>query len=103
MGSTAEGGLPTCVLIKRIVCLTTILSPESGSFWIDSTYLDSAKALLVIDRGFHMIQSQQPEENLLQIATFGWVRWNFGLCRVYCSRTNYRLSVSTSRWTLRNC
>lgn len=93
MGSTTEGGLPTCV-VRRIASLVQDLHPETGAFWMDSlcipddrgvrkraiqlmerTYRDAAK-VLVVDECIRAECSEKKtwEENLFRIATSGWIR-----------------------------
>ncbi|KAI0328899.1 hypothetical protein GY45DRAFT_1280893 [Cubamyces sp. BRFM 1775] len=93
MGSTADKGLPTCV-VKRLSDLARRLLPNHGAFWIDSlsvpeghsarkhaiklmakTYRVAAK-VLVIDESIHAMCSvtKSAQENLLRIAASAWVR-----------------------------
>ncbi|RPD70814.1 hypothetical protein L226DRAFT_443101, partial [Lentinus tigrinus ALCF2SS1-7] len=92
LGSTTEEGLPTCQ-VARIAGLAKELLPASGAFWMDSlcvpntkdlrkraiklmgqTYED-AHTVLVFDVGIRAscARSHSWEENVLRIATSGWV------------------------------
>ncbi|KAI0634874.1 hypothetical protein C8Q77DRAFT_1156259 [Trametes polyzona] len=93
MGSITEHGLPVCV-IQRISHLVHGLLPDSKAFWMDSlcvpgvgtlrkvaiklmarTYHKAAK-VLVLDKCIkaECSKARPWEENLLRIATSGWVR-----------------------------
>ncbi|KAI0651216.1 hypothetical protein C8Q79DRAFT_20008 [Trametes meyenii] len=93
MGSTTEDGLPTC-MVARVARLAQTLLPKSGAFWIDAlcipangemrkraiklmaqTYRDAAKVLVIDECVRKQCSLSKPwEENLLRIATSGWVR-----------------------------
>ncbi|KAI0670226.1 hypothetical protein C8Q78DRAFT_975703 [Trametes maxima] len=92
MGSTTEDGLPTC-MVTRVAHLAQTLLPESGAFWIDAlcipangemrkraiklmaqTYRDAAKVLVIDECVCKQCSLSKPwEENLLRIATSGWL------------------------------
>lgn len=94
LGSTTEVGLPTCQVL-RILGRTFPLLPESGgAFWVDSlcvpsvkdlrkraiklmaqTYKDAEK-VVVFDASIRVMctSSKPAQENILRIATSGWVR-----------------------------
>ncbi|KAI0670215.1 hypothetical protein C8Q78DRAFT_991853 [Trametes maxima] len=59
MGSTAEEGLPLCI-VERISGLATSLLPESKAFWMDSLCIPAEGG------------SAPREQNLLQITFSGW-------------------------------
>lgn len=93
MGSTTEDGLPTCV-VERIASLARGLHPETGAFWMDSlcvpgsrgvrkraitfmtqTYRNAASVLVIDDCIRAQCSGKKSwEENLLRIATSGWIR-----------------------------
>ncbi|KAI0675722.1 hypothetical protein C8Q78DRAFT_345363 [Trametes maxima] len=93
MGSTAEKGLPACV-VARIAGLVECLLPESQAFWMDSLCVPSAGDLrrhainqmaqtyraaskvLVIDETIRTecLTLKPWWENLFRIAMSGWVR-----------------------------
>ncbi|OJT12319.1 hypothetical protein TRAPUB_11094 [Trametes pubescens] len=75
MGSTTEDGLPICVVV-RIASLARGLHPETGAFWMDSLPTVTRRAFssstTVSVRNAQGKKSW--EENLLRIATSGWIR-----------------------------
>ncbi|OSD04598.1 hypothetical protein PYCCODRAFT_1363918 [Trametes coccinea BRFM310] len=92
LGSTTEDGLPSCQ-IARVSRLARQLLPASGAFWMDSlcvpalhdlrkraiklmakTYADADK-VVVLDVGIRArcARANSWEENVLRIATSGWV------------------------------
>ncbi|KAF8350983.1 hypothetical protein F5887DRAFT_935375 [Amanita rubescens] len=92
LGSTTEGGLPTCQIQGLSKKVKQILSSDTGAFWMDSlcvpekrelrkraiglmakTYRD-ASATLVLDSGIrHCSVSAPLEEELLSILSCGWM------------------------------
>ena len=93
LGSTTEGGLPTCQIQGLSKKVKQIPSSDTGAFWMDSlcvpekrelrkraiglmakTYRD-ASATLVLDSGIrHCSVSAPLEEKLLSILSCGWMR-----------------------------
>ncbi|KAI0642142.1 hypothetical protein C8Q79DRAFT_277186 [Trametes meyenii] len=93
MGSTAEKGLPACI-VARIAGLVECLLPESRAFWMDSlcvpsagdlrrhainqmaqTYRAASKVLVIDETIRTECSTLKPWwENLFRIAMSGWVR-----------------------------